>query len=85
VLLFGLANAQYALGNFSAAEQLFLAMLRNDSTSLIARNNLAMTLVAQGRENEALEQINTALTLAADSPLLDELLDTQSIILTAID
>ncbi len=28
VLLFGLANAQYALGNFSEAERLFLIMLR---------------------------------------------------------
>jgi tetratricopeptide (TPR) repeat protein len=82
VLLFGLANAQYALGNFSVAERLYLVMLRNDDTSLIARNNLAMTLAAQGRNREALLQIDTALNLAADSPLLEELLDTQSIILS---
>ena len=74
VLLFGLANAQYALGNL---------MLRNDDASLIARNNLAMTLMAQGRNSEALEQIDTALNFAADSPLLEELMDTQSIILRA--
>ncbi len=82
VLLFGLANAQYALGNFSAAELGFLVILRNDEASLIARNNLAMTLVAQGRNREALEQIDTALNLAVDSPLLEELLDTQSSILS---
>ena len=82
VLLFGLANSQFALGDFSAAELLFLVMLRNDDASLIARNNLAMTLLAQGRNDEAREQIDTALNLAADSPLLEELLDTQSIILS---
>jgi hypothetical protein len=81
VLLFGLANAQYALGNFSEAESVYLAMLRKDDTLLIARNNLAMTLVAQGRNSEALAQIDTALNLADGSPLLDELLDTQTIIL----
>lgn len=85
VLLFGLANAQYALGEFSAAELLFLVMLRNDETLLIARNNLAMTLAAQGRTSEALEQIDIALKRASDSPLLEELLDTQSTILTAVN
>jgi tetratricopeptide (TPR) repeat protein len=83
VPLFGLANMQYALGNFSEAEQLFLVMLQNDDASLIARNNLAMTLAAQGRSSEALEQIDTALRLAINSPLLEELLDTQSNILGA--
>ena len=83
VLLFGLANAQYALGNFSEAEALFFLMLRNDNALLIARNNLAMTLVAQGRISEALEQIDAALSLAADSPLQEELMDTRRIILSA--
>jgi hypothetical protein len=82
VLLFGLANAHYALGNFSEAEALYLVMLQQDDTLLIARNNLAMTLAAQGRDSEALAQIDTALNLADGSPLLDELLDTQTIILS---
>jgi tetratricopeptide (TPR) repeat protein len=82
VLLFGLANAHYALGNFSEAERLYLVMLGNDDVSLVARNNLAMTLAAQGRNREALLQINTALNLASDSPLLEELLDTQNTILS---
>jgi tetratricopeptide (TPR) repeat protein len=81
VLLFGLANAQYALGNFSEAEALYLVMLQKDDASLIARNNLAMTLVALGRNSEALAQIDTALNQADGSPLLEELLDTQTIIL----
>ena len=83
VFLFGLANTQYALGNFSAAERLYLVMLRNDTASLIAHNNLAMTLAAQGRDKEALAQIDAALNLAAGSPLREELLDTQSVILSA--
>ncbi len=85
VLIFGLANAQYALGNLSAAELLYLDMLRGDAASLIARNNLAMTLVAQGRNRDALEQIDSALELADGSPLLEELLDTQRIILSAVN
>ncbi len=56
-------------------------MLSEDSSSLIARNNLAMTLVALGQSEQALEQIDIALTLAEDSPLLHELLDTKKIIL----
>lgn len=86
VLLFGLANAEFALGNFVAAETLYQDMLHYDSASLIARNNLAMALAAQGRRQDALEQIDTALLLAVGSPLLDELRDTQATILgTAAD
>ena len=85
IFRFGLANAEYALGNFSAAEALFLVMLRNDAASLIAHNNLAMTLAAQGRNREALLQIDAALNLAVDSPLVEELLDTQRIIRTAVN
>ena len=81
VQLFGLANVQYALGNFSEAEALYLVMLQRDDTMLIARNNLAMTLLAQGRNSEALAQIDTALNHADSAPLLDELLDTQTTIL----
>lgn len=82
MLLFGLANTQHALGNYAEAERLFMILLVADESSLTARNNLAMTLAAQGRNREALEQINTALKLAADSPLLEDLLDTQNIILS---
>lgn len=84
VQLFGLANVQYALGNFSEAEALYLVMLQRDDTLLIARNNLAMTLLAQGRNSEALAQIDTALNLAVGSPLLEELLDTRTIILSTL-
>ncbi|MCJ7591355.1 MAG: PA2778 family cysteine peptidase [Woeseiaceae bacterium] len=82
VIRFGLANTEFALGNFAAAEGLYVDMLSEDSGSLIARNNLAMTLVALGRNSEAREQINAALNIAGDSPLLPELLDTQKTILS---
>jgi hypothetical protein len=81
VMQFGLANTEFALGNFVAAQSLYLDMLREDSASLTARNNLAMTLVALGESNQALEQIDIALTFADGSPLLHELLDTRKIIL----
>lgn len=78
----GLANAHYALGDFSEAEELLLVILRSNEASLIARNNLAMTLLAQGRHSEALQQIDSALNRAVGSPLLDQLRDTQSIVLS---
>jgi len=83
VVLFGLANTEYALGNYADAEQNYRVILRNNNASLIAHNNLAMTLLALGRSSEALDQINTGLELAVDSPMLEELQDTQSIILSA--
>jgi tetratricopeptide (TPR) repeat protein len=82
VIRFGLANTEYALGNFTAAERLYLDMLSEDSSLLTARNNLAMTLVALGDNDQALKQIDIALTLAEESPLLHELLDTRKIVLS---
>jgi tetratricopeptide (TPR) repeat protein len=81
VVRFGLANTEYARGNFVAARKLYLEMLSEDNRLLTARNNLAMTLVAMGQVDDALEQVDIALTLAKDSPLLEELLDTQKTIL----
>jgi hypothetical protein len=83
VIQFGLANTEFALGNFAAAQRLYLDMLSEDGSLLTARNNLAMTLVAMGQNDTALEQIGIALALAEDSPLLAELLDTQKTILSA--
>lgn len=86
VLLFGLANTEFALGNLIAAETLYKDMLRHDGASLVAHNNLAMTLAAQGRRQDALEQIDSALLIAAGSPMVDELRDTRaSILVTAAD
>jgi hypothetical protein len=57
-------------------------MLSEDSSLLTARNNLAMTLVALGDNDQALKQIDIALTLAEESPLLHELLDTRKFVLS---
>jgi tetratricopeptide (TPR) repeat protein len=83
VIQFGLANTEFALGNFTAAERLYVDLLSEDSGSLIARNNLAMTMLVLGRNREAREQIDAALKIAAGSPLLADLLDTQETILSA--
>jgi tetratricopeptide (TPR) repeat protein len=83
VIQCGLANTEFALGNFTAAERLYVDLLSEDSGSLIARNNLAMTMLALGRNREAREQIDAALKIAAGSPLLADLLDTQETILSA--
>ena len=56
-------------------------MLNENISALMVRNNLAMTLVALGENDLALEQIDIALTLAGESPLLPELLDTKQVIL----
>ncbi|MGB5344951.1 MAG: tetratricopeptide repeat protein, partial [Woeseia sp.] len=54
-----------------------------DPDSLGARNNLAMTLLAQGRHAEALAEIDIALQDAADSPLRIDLLNTRETIVGA--
>jgi tetratricopeptide (TPR) repeat protein len=83
VIGFGLANTEYALGNFTVAETLYLDLISEDGSLLTARNNLAMTLVALGHSDDALQQIDVALVLAEDSPLREELLDTRNIVLSA--
>lgn len=81
---FGLANTEFALGNFTTAEMLYLDLLSKDSGLLMARNNLAMTLVSLGRNDRALEQIDIALAQAEGSPLLEELRDTKRIAVSAV-
>jgi hypothetical protein len=90
VIHFGLANTEFDLGNFATAEMLYRDMLSEDSSLLIARNNLAMTLVAMGQVDQALEQIDIALGQAEGSPqpeevpLLEELRDTKRIALSSV-
>lgn len=81
VQLFGLANADHALGNLAEAEVRFRQLLEKDPAFLGARNNLAMTLLAQGRHAEALAQIDHALEDAGESPLRVNLLETRNTIL----
>jgi hypothetical protein len=83
VLTFGLANTEYALGNYVLAELLYLEILQSDATLLSARNNLAMALHAQDRNSDAIVEIEAAIGLAAaGSSLEQELQDTRRIIMS---
>lgn len=81
---FGLANAHYALGDLNAAESAYRQLLVRDETHVVARNNLAMTLLAKGDRAAALAQIDQALaTTASDSPLRAPLEETRREVLAA--
>lgn len=77
VALFGLANAEYGLGNPEAAVAGYRALLDVDAGHVAARNNLAWVLAEQGRIEEARQQIAQALQLNDDTELDDELQDTE--------
>lgn len=79
--LFGLANARYAQGDFSAAETIYRALLRSNAAMVTARNNLAMTLAAQARYDEALEQVTLGLKHTEDDALQRELERTRASVL----
>lgn len=81
VVIFGLANAEFALGEHSRAESHYREALRNDPGLHSARNNLALAMLAQGRSSDAVAEIETAIDLASGSYLQDELRDTRRIIL----
>lgn len=81
VQLFGLANAEYALGNYALAELHYRRVLQIDAMLLGARNNLAMVLLAQGRKSDAIAEIESAIDLATGSSLEAELQDTRQIIM----
>lgn len=81
VALFGLANAEYRLGNREAAVAGYRALLDIDARHVAARNNLAWVLAEQGRFEEAQKEIARALQLNDDVAFDDELRDTESQIL----
>jgi len=75
---FGLANAELALNNPAAAENLYEEILAVEPDNAAVRNNLAYALAQQGRVDSAINQLHTGLALLnseADSALRDELLD----------
>lgn len=80
VALFGLGNTLLAAGDNVSAEGYFRAMLESDPVSPAARNNLAMALARQGRYEEALRQIATALKDNSDPALENELRHTETVI-----
>ena len=85
--LFGLANAELALGDFPAAELLYLELLgRTPASASAVRNNLAYALARQGLKAKAVEQLKLALDAAADDDFMrQELLDSLDEIQNAPD
>jgi tetratricopeptide (TPR) repeat protein len=81
VALFGLANAEYSLGDRAAAAAGYRVLLDVDAGHAAARNNLAWVLAEQGRFEEARQEIAKALQLNEDPTFGDALRDTQSQIL----
>ena len=80
VALFGLGNIELAAGRNVAAEAYFRAIIEADSTSVAARNNLAIAVARQGRFADATREISIALEDNTDPALEDELLDTKQMI-----
>jgi tetratricopeptide (TPR) repeat protein len=70
VAMFGLANVEFALGNFSSAEDLYRRLLDQNSDLVGARNNLAHVLARQGKSIEARQQIHVALETAKDDTVI---------------
>jgi tetratricopeptide (TPR) repeat protein len=58
VALFGMANAEYQAGHYAAAETLYRRLLEQDAGLKMARNNLALALAGQGKQQEALRQVH---------------------------
>jgi len=65
--LFGLASAAYGLGRYVEAEGLYRELLTTQPDLHPARNNLAYTLLAQGRQADALAEIRYILDHIDDS------------------
>jgi tetratricopeptide (TPR) repeat protein len=75
----GLANQLHAGGELAEAATVLRRTLQRHPQSVIAMNNLAQTLSDQGRQREALAQIDKA--AQADSPFADEVRATRQMIL----
>jgi len=80
VPMFGLANAQSALGEHAAAAATYRALLGRDAGLVAARNNLALVLAEQGLFDAAIEEIDEALARNRDPALDAELRDTRATI-----
>ena len=66
---------QYAAGDLPGAEASYRAVLRIDAADVVARNNLAQTLLDRGDPRAALEEITAARASLSDrslAPLLEQ-------------
>ena len=80
VALFGLANAQFASRDFSAAEASYRDLLVREPDLFAARNNLALALSEQGHHDAAIAEIESALAENRDPALEEALRDTETTI-----
>lgn len=64
VALFGLANSEFLLGNWTEAEAGYRALLASQHGLVMARNNLALALLGLGRIDEARTEAILALRQA---------------------
>jgi tetratricopeptide (TPR) repeat protein len=62
----GLANVHYALGDLKQAESVLRLMVERHPDAAVAFNNLAQTVLDQGRAGEALQLAQRAVALAGD-------------------
>jgi tetratricopeptide (TPR) repeat protein len=81
VVLFGLGNVESALRNFAIAEASYRALLKQDGSLLVARNNLALVLAERGEFEAAMLEIGKALEENDDAGLETEFRDTERTIL----
>ena len=79
----GLANVHYAQGDLGATESVVRAALLRHPDAMAARNNLAQTLSDQGRNAEALEEVERARGLAGVHA--DAVLETRDLIVRRME
>jgi tetratricopeptide (TPR) repeat protein len=73
VILFGLANAELSAKNFVQAESHYRRILANNPGNLMAGNNLALALAQQGKQDQALAQIDQVIAQSGvNDPLRQE-------------
>ncbi len=80
VALFGLGNARFAMRDFDAAETAYRELLDVDPGLAAARNNLALTLAELGAYDDAMEQLDFALSSQPGPAVEKELRDTAATI-----
>lgn len=84
VALFGAANTALEQQDFELATRYYRQVLSAGGASAVVRNNLALALAGQGRIDDALAEIDRAISEATDPRLSAELLDTRQEILGSL-
>ncbi|MGI9260980.1 MAG: PA2778 family cysteine peptidase [Woeseiaceae bacterium] len=59
----GMGNTNYSLGRLELAQIAFFELLRIEPANVVALNNLALVLAASGNFDDAIETVDTALSL----------------------